>query len=80
MYGDLYYEAYIRVTFDSMPKTYYSLRVSRDSDAEFRILDLLGVSAYYFALTFDANYRLIVRDLGSTYGTSVIYDNIKRGQ
>jgi hypothetical protein len=79
LYGDLDYEAYIRVTFDNIPKTRYSLRVGRDSDAEFHVLDLLGVSAYHFALTFDANYRLIVQDLGSIYGTSVIYDDIKRG-
>lgn len=80
MYGDLDYEVCIRVSFDSIPKTVYGLRVVRDSDAEFRVLDLPGVSAYHFALTFDANYRLNVRDLGSTYSTSVIYDDIERGR
>jgi hypothetical protein len=80
LHGDLDYEACIRVTFDSIPKTRYGLRVGRDSDAEFRVLDLPGVSAYHFALTFDANYRLIVRDLGSTYGTSVIYDGMGWGR
>ncbi|KAK4108019.1 hypothetical protein N656DRAFT_449837 [Canariomyces notabilis] len=80
LYGDLDYEVCIRVTFDSIPKTRYGLRVGRDSDAEFRVLDLPGVSAYHFALTFDANYRLIIRDLGSTYGTSVIYDDMERGR
>ncbi|KAL8330771.1 hypothetical protein RB593_001642 [Gaeumannomyces tritici] len=79
-HGDLDYEACIRVTFDSIPKTRYGLRVGRDSDAEFRVLDLPGVSAYHFALTFDANYRPIVRDLGSKYGTSVIYDDMERGR
>ena len=79
-HGDLDYEACIRVTFDNIPKTRYGLRVGRDSDAEFRVLDLPGVSAYHFALTFDANYRLIVRDLGSSLGTTVIYDDMERGR
>ncbi|KAL2176553.1 uncharacterized protein P884DRAFT_270398 [Thermothelomyces heterothallicus CBS 202.75] len=38
------------------------------------------VSAYHFALTFDADYCLIGRDLGSTYGITVIYDNMERGR
>lgn len=81
MHDDLDYEACIRVRFDIIPKTRYGLRVGGpDSDAEFRVVDVPGVSAYHFALTFDDNYRLIVRDLGSTHGTSVIYDDMERGR
>lgn len=80
LHDDLDYEACIRVPFGSIPKTRYGLRVGRDSDAEFHVLDGPGVSAYHFALTFDDNYRLIVRDLGSTCGTSVMYDDMERGR
>lgn len=77
---DLDYEACIRVPFDSIPKTRHGLRVGRHSDAEFRILNATGVSDYHFALTFDDHYRLIVRDLDSTCGTSVMYDKMERGR
>ena len=40
------------MTFDCIPKTRYGLRAGRSSAAELRLLELLGVSAYHFALTF----------------------------
>lgn len=80
LHGDLDYEACMRLTFDCTPKTRDGLRVGRGSDAELRLPELPGVSAYHFALTFDADYRLIVRDLGSKCGTTVIYDDMERGR
>ncbi|GAB1311994.1 hypothetical protein MFIFM68171_02204 [Madurella fahalii] len=56
------------------------LRAGQGSDAELHLPRLPGVSAYYFALTFDTNYCLIVRDLGSKGGITVIYDDMERGR
>lgn len=71
-------EPCIKVTFDHIPKTTYGLRAGRSDVAELRLPDIPGVSLLHFTLTFDANYRLIVRDLGSTRGTTVIYDEMER--
>lgn len=80
LHDDLEYEACFRVTFDYIPKTRRGLRAGRGGDAEFRLRNLQGVSAYHFALTFDADYYLIVQDLGSTCGTTVMYDGMERGR
>ncbi|KAL8646767.1 MAG: hypothetical protein Q9210_005942 [Variospora velana] len=79
-HDDLRYEACIKVTFDHVPKTTYGLRAGRSDVAELRLVKLPGVSFFHFALTFDANYRLVVRDLGSTCGTMVIYDRLERAR
>ena len=76
----LEYEPCIKVTFDHIPKTRIGLKVGRSEEAEFRLEPLPGVGFYHFALTFDDNYCLIVRDLGSTCGTTVIYDQDERGR
>ncbi|KAK3335134.1 checkpoint kinase [Cercophora scortea] len=76
----LEYEACIRVTFDCIPKTRHGVRAGRGMDAELFLPGYLNISTYHFALTFDANYCLIVRDLGPTWGTAVIYDDMKRGR
>lgn len=65
----LEYEACIKVTFDQIPKT----RFGRSTDTELPLAGFPAVSSYHFALTFDDDYRLVVRDLGSTCGTAVIY-------
>ncbi|KFY94134.1 hypothetical protein V500_03404 [Pseudogymnoascus sp. VKM F-4518 (FW-2643)] len=72
-------EACIKVTFDQIPKTRVGLRAGRSEDAELRLVELPNVSFYHFALTFDEHYRLVVRDLGSTCGTTVIYGRKERG-
>lgn len=74
------YEACIKVTFDQIPKTRFGLRSGRSDDAELRLAKLANVGFYHFALTFDDDYRLIVRDLGSTCGTSVTYGRKERGR
>ncbi|KAL9011296.1 MAG: hypothetical protein Q9173_003850 [Seirophora scorigena] len=79
-HDDLSYEACIKVTFDHLPNTTYGLRAGRSDAAELRLIKLPGVSFFHFALTFDANYRLVVRDLGSTCGTMVIYDRLERAR
>lgn len=60
------------MTFDCIPKTSYGLRAGRSDQAELRLVELPAVSYYHFSLTFDNNYCLVVRDLGSKYGTTVI--------
>ena len=75
---DLAYEACMRVTFDCIPKTGYGLRAGRSNNAELRLPELPRVSYYHFALTFNAEYCLVVRDLGSKCGTTVAYDGMER--
>ncbi|KAL8902415.1 MAG: hypothetical protein Q9207_004736 [Kuettlingeria erythrocarpa] len=80
VHDDLEYEACIKVTFDCIPKTRSGLRAGRSDDAELRLIELPGVGFYHFTLTFDNNYCLVVRDLGSTCGTTVVYDGTGRGR
>lgn len=75
----LEYEACIKVTFNHIPKTRHGLRCGHGEDAELRFDSLQGVGLYHFSLTFDDSYRLIVRDLGSTSGTTVMYGRAERG-
>jgi len=74
------YEACIKVTFDQIPKTRFGLRTGRSGDAELPLASLPAVGFYHFALTFDDDYRLVIRDLGSTCGTAVIYGHTERGR
>lgn len=80
VHDDLEYEACIRVTFDCISKTRSGLRAGRSDDAELHLVELPGVGFYHFALTFDSNYCLVIRDLGSTCGITVIYDGTERGR
>ncbi len=79
-HDDLRYEACIKVTFDHIPKTTFGLRAGRSDLAELRLVKLPGVGFLHFALTFDKKYRLVVRDLGSKCGTTVIYDRLERAR
>ena len=79
-YDPLDYEPCIKVTFDHFPKSRIGLRAGRSDDAELYLEPLPTVGFYHFAFTFDDNYRLVVRDLGSTYGTTVIYNRTERGR
>ncbi|KAK3388287.1 checkpoint kinase [Sordaria brevicollis] len=74
------YEACIRVTFAHIPKTRSGLRCGRSEDAELRLKPLKSVSLYHFALTFNQDYCLVVQDLGSTCGTTVVYNGEERGR
>ncbi len=47
-------------------------------NVDFPLQDILGVSKYHFAITFDEQNRPIARDLGSTGGTKVTYNEEKR--
>lgn len=60
--------------FSNPPKTRRGLVAGRSPHADLVLPKLPGVSWYHFALTFDEEKCLIVKDLGSTVGTRVIYD------
>ncbi|KAL8652034.1 MAG: hypothetical protein Q9210_002920 [Variospora velana] len=61
--------------FSNPPKTRRGLVAGRNPDADvFLGKNIKGVSWNHFALTFDGQNQLIVRDLYSTVGTRVIYD------
>ncbi len=76
----LEYEACIKVTFGNIPKTRLGLRAGRSEDAELLLASIPAVGFYHFALTFNDNYCLVVRDLGSTCGTAVVYGQKERGR
>lgn len=48
-------------------------------NADLALQNIPGISKFHLAFTFDDQYRLIVRDLGSTGGTKVTY-NREEGQ
>lgn len=76
----LEYEACIRVTFAHIPKTRFGLRCGRSEDAELRLAPLPAVGFYHLALAFNQDYCLVVQDLGSTCGTTVVYGRTERGR
>ena len=66
--------AYLRLLFSKPPKTPNGLRRGRSSpDVDILVPEYRGVSRLHFALTFDSQNRLIIRDLKSTIGTRVLY-------
>lgn len=67
-------EPRLRFTFSNPPKTREGLVAGYSSAADI-LLPFKGVSWHHFALTFDAQNRLVVRDLNSTMGTRVVYDD-----
>ncbi|KAK3935962.1 hypothetical protein QBC46DRAFT_346060 [Diplogelasinospora grovesii] len=69
---------YLEVRFSDVPRTSAGLVFGTDPTCDV-VLSMKGISRRYFALTYkkkfpDGYHRLIVRDLGSTYGTIVTYD------
>ncbi|KAL6892143.1 checkpoint kinase [Trichoderma evansii] len=76
---NLEHEACIKLTFNHIPKTRSGLRCGYGEDAELRVSSARSIGLYHFALTFDDSYHLIVRDLGSTSGTTVVYGRAERG-
>ncbi len=73
--GDGYLESSecLRLRFSEGASTRHGLVVGRGPLADIRLPRAPGISSYHFALDFDDQNRLIVRDLVSTYGISVVY-------
>ncbi|KAM3429694.1 hypothetical protein NHJ13734_008069 [Beauveria thailandica] len=68
----------LKIRFDDPPRTKSGFTFGRDAKlAEFVLPPQTRASGRHFALTFDHENQLIVRDLRSKYGTRVIYGNPK---
>jgi len=65
--------ACLRVSLADVPKGQRGLEVGCDPKADIVLPKLRGVSFRHFSLTFNDDYYFVVRDLGSTIGTSVTY-------
>lgn len=78
-YDSLEYKPCLEVRFNKGPKTSCGLIAGWDPNADVRLPKWPGVSFHHFALTFDDDYFPIIRDLGSSCGTSVRYGNEATG-
>lgn len=76
-------DACLEFRFSKPPKTSKGLVAGRCPSSDIVIPNVKGSSWYHFALTFDHDNRFIVRDLGSTVGTRMLYGSLsedaKRG-
>ncbi|KAI9776477.1 MAG: hypothetical protein M1816_005254 [Peltula sp. TS41687] len=79
-YDSLEYRACIRVTFSKGPKTRHGFVAGWDPNSDFVLPHISGVSFHHFSMKFDEQCRLIIRDLGSTCGTSVKYGQEDEGR
>ncbi|AEO71089.1 uncharacterized protein THITE_2123114 [Thermothielavioides terrestris NRRL 8126] len=77
---ELEYLPYLELRFSDGPRTSAGFIFGKDPDlSDILLPSIQGISRRHFALTFrndfeDGRYRLVVRDLGSTNGTTVAYD------
>lgn len=67
------YKPCLRATFSDGPKTRHGLIAGWDPKADIRLPKYTGVSFHHFSLTFNEEYQPVVRDLGSSIGTSITY-------
>lgn len=67
----------LALRFSNRPRTRLGLVAGRSSQADLVMDTVKGVSMYHFALTFDHQKQLVIRDLDSVTGTRVIYDGEK---
>ncbi|KAM7220465.1 Protein kinase-like domain containing protein [Rhypophila decipiens] len=67
---------FYRVTFSHGARTSFGFVLGTDLGCDFAIDEdeASDISSYHLAFQFDSEYRLVVRDLSSTCGTSVVYD------
>ncbi|KAI1813669.1 kinase-like protein [Poronia punctata] len=73
---------YIPLRFSCGPRTSLGFVFGTDPKSDIHLGNTNGISNYHFALTYkntfnDGYYRLVVRDLGSSGGTMVIYRGTK---
>ncbi|KAL8855290.1 MAG: hypothetical protein Q9178_008062 [Gyalolechia marmorata] len=65
----------LALRFSQLPKTRRGLVAGRGPKSDIVLPKLKRVSASHFALTFDDENELVMRDLNSTMGTGVLYSN-----
>lgn len=72
-HDSLDYTASLRVSLSDVPKGKLGLEAGWNPKADIVLPRVTGVSLRHFSLTFNDDYYFIVKDVGSTAGTSVIY-------
>lgn len=78
-HDSLEYQVGYRLSFKDSPKTSFGVVAGRSPKSDFVLAEVDGVSWHHFAFQFDNKYRLIVKDLHSTCGTSVKYNSRDEG-
>ena len=63
----------LKLPFSKPPNTAKGMVAGRCPDSYIVLPKLKGISWFHFTLTFNEENRLVVRDLGSTGGTRVLY-------
>ena len=72
-------ERSVRLTFSNGPKTSFGFVVGVGAQCDCVLPSSIGISRHHFAFQFDDQYRLVVKDLASSLGTAVIYDDRNQG-
>lgn len=72
-HDNLDYLACLGLSLNDVPKSTLGLEAGWSSSADIILPQMPRVSRRHFYLTFNDNYCLIVKDVGTTAGTSVIY-------
>jgi serine/threonine-protein kinase Chk2 len=70
----------LALRFSSAPKTQNGFVFGCDDDCDIVLPQLSSISVRHFALTFDEQYRPIVKDLQTSNGTEVRYDGQGQGR
>ena len=75
----LEYRACLALSFSNGPKTSHGFVFGRDPQADVVLPSMPGLSFQHFSVKFNDDGFVVVRDLGSTGGTSVSYGEKNRG-
>ena len=78
--GPLDYLPRIELRFSNPPKTSHGFVAGWDENSDIVLPWIQGISFHHFALTFDEQNRIVVRDLVSFTGTEVTYDSQGQGK
>lgn len=70
---------FIDVRFSKVPRSSHGLLFGCTKKCDVVLPNIKGPSNYHFCLTFDDQNRFIVKDLDSSLGTEVTYDNKGKG-
>ncbi|KLU90070.1 CAMK protein kinase [Magnaporthiopsis poae ATCC 64411] len=64
----------LEIRLDVVPRGHHGIVAGCDPSADIVLPKMQGISYHHFSITFNDDYRLIVKDLGSQRGTAVLYD------
>lgn len=71
-------DPHIEISFDKLPRTSHGLVFGCHFASDIVLPNLPGVSAFHFCITFDEERRLIVKDLNSSGGTQITFNEMER--